>query len=209
MKVVIIDDHPIFLSGLVNVLSSKEGIKIVGQANNLKNGINIVIREKPEIVIIDLFIGKENGLDMIAQIKNSKINCKFIVLTCSLDLNQFKRATELEVDGYLLKDIFPEELISVIKTIEKDRKYFDPELVQMMLNKNSHNPLDVLTFREKQVLSYLSRGLKNKEIGEKLFVTEHTVKKHVGQILEKLDLTDRIQAALYAKDQIKNLSINL
>jgi DNA-binding NarL/FixJ family response regulator len=207
LKVVIIDDHPIFLSGLFNVLSSVEGIKIVGQANNLKSGINIVIREKPEIIIIDLLLGKENGLDMIARLKHSKINCKFIVLSCTPDLNQFKRAIELEVDGYLLKDILPEELISVLKTIEKDRKYFDPELVQMMLNKNNHNPLDMLTYREKQVLSHLSRGLKNKEIGEKLFVTEHTVKKHVGQILEKLDLTDRIQAALYAKDQIKNLSI--
>lgn len=208
MKIVIIDDHPIFLSGLVTVLSSDEGIQIVGQSNNLNSGINIAISEKPEIMIIDLVLGKENGLDMVARLKHLKINCKFIVLTCTSDLNQFKRATELEVDGYLLKDILPEELISIIKTIEKGRKYFDPELVQMMLNRNTHDPLDMLTFREKQVLTYLSRGLKNKEIGEKLFVTEHTVKKHVGQILEKLDLTDRIQAALYAKDQFKNLSLN-
>lgn len=208
MKIVIIDDHPIFLSGLVNVLSSDNGIQIVGQSNNLNSGINIVISEKPELIIIDLVLGKENGLDMIARLKHLNINCKFIVLTCTPDLNQFKRATELEVDGYLLKDILPEELISVIKTIEKGRKYFDPELVQMMLNRNTHSPLDILTFREKQVLTYLSRGLKNKEIGEKLFVTEHTVKKHVGQILEKLDLTDRIQAVLYVKDQFNNLSIN-
>ena len=109
----------------------------------------------------------------------------------------FRRARELGVDGYVLKEAFPEELIAAIRLVYRGRKYYDPSMVDLVMNKDEDDSLiEQLTPRELEVLRALGEGLNNKDIAKKLFITEYTVKKHVSQILAKLDLTGRTQAAL-------------
>lgn len=107
----------------------------------------------------------------------------------------------LGVEGYVLKEALPEELLSAIRLVAKGRKYYDPTVVQQAMEYDKEyrgKGMDELTPRELEVLAFLAKGMNNKAIAEALFITEHTVKKHIGQILEKLDLHDRTQAALYA-----------
>lgn len=111
-------------------------------------------------------------------------------------------AKEIRVDGYVLKEALPEELIHALKIISKGRKYYDPGVLELIIKSNDpfedDGHLEQLTPKEKEVLMELGKGRSNKEISQVLYITEYTVKKHVSQILAKLDLTDRTQAALYA-----------
>jgi len=122
------------------------------------------------------------------------------VLTSSVNEYDFKKADDAGAYGYVLKEALPEELLYAISLVNKGRKYYDPGIIGKMMSPSSQDDwLDELTPREKDVLLALGQGMCNKEIAKKLYITEYTVKKHVSQILAKLDMTDRTQAALYAQ----------
>lgn len=196
MRIGIIDDHPLVRQGLISILSLHEDFEIMGEATNCQEGIVMIMKNRPELVLIDLKLGDECGLDIIREVKN-KIETKFVILTSSAEQSDFVQAEILDVDGYILKEALPEELIYGLRLISKGRKYYDPGLVSLQM-KRDNDPIDLLTQREKEVLLALAEGLSNKEISQKLYVTEHTVKKHVSQILAKLDLADRTHAIIFA-----------
>jgi len=196
MRIGIIDDHPLVREGLISILSLHEDFEVVGEATNCQEGIFMIIEKKPEIVIIDLKLGNQCGLDIIREVKN-KVECKFVILTSSAEQSDFLQAEILGVHGYILKEALPEELIYGLRLIYKGRKYYDPGLVRLQIYRDN-DPLELLTQREKEVLLALGKGLSNKEISQKLYVTEHTVKKHVSQILSKLNLTNRTDAIIFA-----------
>jgi len=196
MRIGIIDDHPLVRQGLISILSLHEDFEIVGEATNCQEGIVMIMEKRPEIVLIDLKLGNECGLDIIREVKN-KTESKFVILTSSVEQSAFLQAETLDVDGYILKEALPEELIYGLRLVYKGRKYYDPGLVSLQMRRDS-DPLELLTQREKEVLLALGEGLSNKEISQKLYVTEHTVKKHVSQILAKLDLADRSHAIIFA-----------
>lgn len=206
MKVVIIDDHPLVIKGLNTILSLEKEIEVVGEAYDVKNGIEIIISTKPDIALIDLRLGISSGLDILSKIDKEKSNCKFVILTTSSGEVDFKNCKEANVDGYILKDAFPEEICYALKVIAKGRKYYDPGVLENIITTQDEIAIDCLTTREKDVLASLARGLSNKEIAKSLYITEYTVKKHVSQVLDKLDLSDRTQAAIYAinSGMIKN-----
>ncbi|HHV95120.1 MAG TPA: response regulator transcription factor [Clostridiaceae bacterium] len=195
MRIGIIDDHPLVREGLISVLSLHEDFKIVGEATNCQEGIAMILEKEPEIVLIDIKLGNESGLDIIREVKN-KIKTKFVILTSSAEQNDFLQAEILGVDGYILKEALSEELVYGLRLIYKGRKYYDPGLLRLQMRKDD-DPLELLTQREKEVLLALGEGLSNKEISKKLYVTEHTVKKHVSQILAKLNLTNRTDAIIF------------
>ncbi|MDF2538654.1 MAG: response regulator transcription factor [Herbinix sp.] len=199
MKILIIDDHPLVRRGLSFVLSLEKDIEIVGEACNIKEALDILNRQNPDIALVDLKLGSEYGLDIIDKYKASKSECKFIVLTSSAQEGDLRRAEEAGAFGYVLKEALPEELLYAIRVVSKGRKYYDPGMMEEIMKITSHEGIvEELTPREQEVLKALGQGLCNKEIAKKLYITEFTVKKHVSQILAKLDLTDRTQAALYA-----------
>jgi DNA-binding NarL/FixJ family response regulator len=148
-----------------------------------------------------LRLGDSSGLDTIQTCKEKVTSCKYIVLTSSADRDDFCRAEELGANGYILKQAFPEEIASAVRLVYRGRKYFDPLMVENYMHHKINDPFGVLTSRERDVLDALGEGLRNREIARKLFITEFTVKKHVSQILAKLDLSDRTQAALLARDR--------
>ncbi len=196
MRIGIIDDHPLVRQGLISILSLYEDFEIMGEATNCQEGIAMIMEKRPEIVLIDLKLGNECGLDIIKEVKN-KTESRFVVLTSSAEQSDFLQAEMLDVDGYILKEALPEELIYGLRLIYKGRKYYDPGLVRLQMKRND-DPLELLTQREKEVLLALGEGLSNREISQKLYVTEHTVKKHVSQILAKLNLSNRTDAIIFA-----------
>jgi len=198
LKVALVDDHPLVRQGLEAVLALEEGIEITGQASTAREALNMLTRYPPDVVLIDLRLPDDSGLNVIKCLKENGNDCKFIILTSSTERDDFRKAGEIGVDGYLSKEALPEEVLTAIRLVKQGRRYFDPEFVQMVMYELQGNPIEALTPRELEVLQALGRGMSNRAIAEELVVTEYTVKKHVSQILAKLDLEDRTQAALYA-----------
>lgn len=202
MKIVIIDDHPLVRKGLNSILSLDESMEILGEATKSSEALALLISKKPDLALVDLRLGNESGLDLITEAKRQGITCKFVILTSSADEKDFNHAKDIGVDGYILKEALPEELIQALQIIRKGRKYYDSGVYDFVMN--SRKPLqedgqiEQLTPKEKEVLLELGKGLSNKEIANSLYITEYTVKKHVSQVLAKLGLSDRTQAALYA-----------
>lgn len=200
MRLVIIDDHTLIRKGVSMVLSMEKDFEIVGEASDLKGGLKLINEVKPDLALIDLRLGNDNGLDLIGKVDKSKLNCKLVILTTSSEEEDFKSAEAKGVDGYILKDALPEEIIYAIRLIIRGRRYYDPAVIENVMKAQDEIAVTIeeLTSREKDVLIALGKGLSNMEIARQLFITEHTVKKHVSQIFSKLDLVDRTQAALYA-----------
>lgn len=202
MRIVLVDDHPLVRKGLASVLLLEENIEIVGEASNIADAINLITHKNPDLTLVDLRLGNENGLDIIGYFNTKGINCKFMVLTSSTNEWDFKMAKDLGVQGYILKEALPEELLYAVRLVGKGRKYYDPGILDEVMNDSDEN-IEELTEREQEVLFSLGEGMSNKEIAEKLYISIFTVKKHVSQILAKLDLTDRTQAALYIHSRLQ------
>lgn len=202
MTLVSIDDYPLSRQGLMAVLGLEEGFEFVGEASCINEARDVIFRLKPEIVIVDLKLKDECGFDIISEVKVSNNNCKVVVLTSSLDPDDFKRASEFGVDGYILKDAMPEEIVNAVRLVSKGRKYYDPSIMEILIKKEKLDNIEQLTPRELDVLAALGKGLNNKNIAAQLFISEYTVKKHVSQILAKLGLNGRTQAALYANKKL-------
>lgn len=202
MKVLIVDDHPLFRKGLNTILSLEGSMEVVGEASNTEEALAFLNTLKPDIAVIDLWLGVESGLELIAEALRQDIMCKFVVLSSSNVEDDFKRAKELELAGYLFKEASPEELLHALLMISKGKKYYDQRVIELVLtsrkNRTKDKQMEKLTPKEIEVLMELGKGLSNKEISQIMYITEYTVKKHVSQVLAKLNLSDRTQAALYA-----------
>jgi two-component system nitrate/nitrite response regulator NarL len=201
MRVMIVDDHPLVRKGIEMVASLESDIEFIGYASNGKEALELISKKNPEVALVDLRLPGEHGLDIIKKAREINNKCKYIILTSYATREEILNAMSLEVDGYILKEALPEELLSAIRLVARGRKYYDPVVVQHAMeyeHKSKEDGMDELTPRELEVLAALARGMNNRTIAESLFISEHTVKKHIGQILEKLNLQDRTQAALYA-----------
>lgn len=202
MKVVIIDDHPLIRKGLRSLFSLDKLMEVLGEATNRREALELLRAVKPDIAIVDLRLGEDSGLDLIMEASRLGITCKFVVLTSSTNEEDFNQAKAIGVAGYLLKEALPEELLHALQMINKGRKYYDPTVLDLIMNAKSpfeeDGHIEHLTPKEKEILIELGKGHSNKEISKTLYITEFTVKKHVSQVFAKLGLADRTQAALYA-----------
>ena len=196
MNVLIMDDHPLVRQGLSSTLSFEEDIKEIHEASSLDEAKVFLNLKKPEMTIIDLSLGREDGLKIVEWAKKNKCNTKFLVFTSSSKKEDFNRCKQSGVDGYLLKQAFLEDLLYALHVIARGKKFFDMELAE---SRNDQHD-DGVTKREKDVLTELGRGCSNQQIAEKLFISEHTVKKHISSILGKLNLHHRTEAALYVNN---------
>ncbi|NLW25085.1 MAG: response regulator transcription factor [Clostridia bacterium] len=204
MRIVIVDDHPLVRQGISSILSLDEMLELAGQAGDREEALQLLNKEDPDLTLMDLKLADDNGLEIIKVARQEGCQSKFIILTSSVDKDDFRQAGEIGVDGYVLKEALPEEILSAIRIVGKGRKYYDPGLMELMLadtKDDEDDELKELTPRELEVLKALGRGLSNKEIARELFITEYTVKKHVSQILDKLQLSDRTQAAIFANSK--------
>lgn len=199
MKIVIVDDHPLVRKGLTAVLTLEQDIEILGESEMVEEAIDLIEEKKPDLAIVDIKLGNRSGFEVVEKLKDS--DCRCMILTSSTMEMDVRRAEASGADGYVLKEALPEELLLAIKLIFKGKKYYDPGLMEMLFKKDDDDNLSRLTPKEREVLIGLGEGLSNQGMARKLMITEFTVKKHVSQILSKLSLNDRTQAALFAQSK--------
>lgn len=197
MKILIVDDHPLVRKGILSTLSFQEDIQNVLEASNVDDALNLIEREIPDLAIVDLNLGSEDGLEIIRKCKDKGSNTKFMILTSSIKKDDYTRSEEAGVDGYILKEAFAEDILYAIHLVLRGKKFIDSEVIRYQsANSMEDSHLKDLTSRESDVLVELGKGLSNYEIAKELYISENTVKKHVSNILSKLDLSHRTQAAL-------------
>ncbi len=201
IRVVMVDDHPLVRKGIEAATRLEEDLELLGSASSVEEALQLISEHRPDVALVDLRLQGEHGLSVVKKGRGICPQTRYIILTSFSTEEEIQGAIRANVDGYILKEALPEELISAIRTVSRGRKYFDPAVVQFAMDKNrdSKKPdLRNLTARELEVLRALGKGLNNCAIAGELYISEHTVKKHVGAILDKLDLKDRTQAALFS-----------
>lgn len=203
MNVLVIDDHPLVRKGIKSTLSMEDNISEVWEAGCMSEALLILMSRNPDIALVDINLGLEDGLETIKTARGKNVSTKFIVLTSSSRKEDFIRAQELDVDGYILKEAFTEDIIYAMHVVERGRKFYDPEIMHHCVAQSRDRSLDELSPRERDVLAELGNGLSNIQIAEKLYISEHTVKKHVSSILSKLNFSHRTEAALFASKNIQ------
>ncbi|WNS76709.1 response regulator transcription factor [Bacillus sp. DTU_2020_1000418_1_SI_GHA_SEK_038] len=204
IRVLIADDHHVVRRGLVFFLKTQAEIDIVGEAKNGKEAIDLAAKLCPDIVLMDLEMPVLNGIEATREIKKQYPEIKVMMLTSFSDQDHVIPAIEAGASGYQLKDIEPDELVKAIFQLMSGENQLHPKATTHLLSHlsgKSHSEkraVDELTKREIEVLQEIAKGKSNKEIAAELFITEKTVKTHVSNLLSKLELADRTQAALYA-----------
>jgi DNA-binding NarL/FixJ family response regulator len=204
IKVLIADDHHVVRRGLVFFLKTQKDIEVIGEAKNGQEAVDMTKTLQPDLVLMDLDMPIMDGIEATRQIKSVMPNMKIMILTSFSDQNHVIPAIEAGAAGYQLKDIEPDELVRSIKKLLSGENQLHPKatthLLSHLTNKSrkSKSPIEELTKRELEVLVEIAKGKSNKEIASSLFITEKTVKTHVSNVLAKLNLQDRTQAALFA-----------
>jgi two-component system nitrate/nitrite response regulator NarL len=200
MKILLVDDHPMVRKGLMSILSLEDNIEEIKEASSFAETLKILNVFIPDIMIVDLRLGKDDGLDVVRKAKELSKNTKFIVLTSSSKKDDFLRAQEIGVDGYILKEAFIEDIMYAFNVVARGKKFFDSELMQS--TKSEEDEFKDLTPREKDVLSEIGRGLSNIQIAQTLYISENTVKKHISSIFSKLGLSHRLEAAVFVNNKV-------
>lgn len=204
IRILLIDDHTLFRSGIKALLARQTDCEVVGEAADGLSGLKLIEQTRPDVVLLDLDMPVMNGRETLAQIMSVHPEQTVLMLTISEDGDDLTECMRLGARGYLLKNIHADFLIEAVKKAYHGDNIFSPEmtarLVQSLIRPQQpeSTPLDELTARELEILGHLSAGHSNKIIARHLDLAESTVKVHVQNILRKLELDSRVQAAVYA-----------
>lgn len=195
IRIVIAEDQRMLLGALASLLDLEEDMKVVGRAGNGEDAIKLVHELKPDVCIMDIEMPAKTGLDAAEELKG--LGCKVIILTTFARSGYFDRALKAGVSGYLLKDSPSEELAHSIRSVMAGRRIYASELVDEAYG-GEENPL---TEREKEVLGLVADGKNTKEIASELFITTGTVRNYISVILDKLNVSNRIEAITRFKEK--------
>jgi NarL family two-component system response regulator LiaR len=203
IRVLICEDHDIVRKGIRALLATEPGIQVVGEAGNGAEAITQAAALNPDVILMDLMMPEVDGIEATRQITAQQPDAHILVLTSFAADDKVFPAIKAGALGYLLKDSSPAELVQAIQQVASGEPSLEPAIARKLLLELHHPPeapltLDPLTGRELDVLRLISQGLSNREIAEQLVITERTVCTHVSNILSKLHLASRTQAALYA-----------
>lgn len=207
VKVMIVDDQKIFKEGLRMILNQDNEIDVVGLCENGQEAVDLVSLYHPDIILMDIQMPIMNGVEAVKYIKENNKEIDIIMLTTFHDDKYIYNAIKNGASGYLLKDTSVETIISAIKIVYHGGALINPEVAKILLNqftKLANNNgmetdaiLKILTDREFEISKLVSEGMNNKEISKRLFLSEGTVKNHLTRILQKLELRDRTQLAIF------------
>lgn len=201
IRIMITDDHEMVRLGLVSYFMTEPHIEVVGEARNGQESIALAKELLPDVMLMDLLMDNGTGIDATKEIMKFHPSCKILILTSYYDEEQVFPALEAGAFGYLLKTLPAHKIAEAVRDAMNGQATISPKVTDLMMKKlrpKKRMLHDDLTEREIDVLKCLGDGLSNQEIGEKLFIGIKTVKTHVSNILGKLELTDRTQAAVYA-----------
>jgi DNA-binding NarL/FixJ family response regulator len=214
ISILIVDDHPLFRQGLRNVLVGEPDLEVVGEGGNGQEALELIRSLKPKVTLLDINLPEMNGLQVVRQIQAERVNLAVIMLTAYHDLEQELHAFRAGSSAYCPKDVTPRHLVQVVRWVAQghyvvgDRVY-DQEGLQAWLEEgvekagrpylnDTREAFSPLSPREMEILQCVTRGMSNKEIAYSLGISHQTVKNHMTAILQKLDVEDRTQAAVYA-----------
>jgi two-component system, NarL family, response regulator LiaR len=203
IRLLVVDDQGIVRKGVRALLAEVDGMKVLGEASNGLEAVKQAEALQPDVILMDLVMPGMDGIEAIRQIMARQPKARILALTSFAADDKVFPAIKAGALGYLLKDSEPEDLIAAIKNIYRGEPFLHPSIARKVLEELSHpagNPPtpEPLTERELEVLQLVSQGLSNQEIAERLVIGDATVRTHIGNILGKLHLANRVQAALYA-----------
>ena len=206
ISIIIADDHSMIREGIKQLLELDENFTVIGFANNGREAIDKIKIFHPDVLLLDVNMPVLGGIETLAEIKQNKIDVKVIMLTIHNEREYLIKAAELGCDGYILKEADSDELKKAIYNVYEGKRYIQPQMAPMLnsylVNKADDDKKIVgLTKREVQVLKLVAEGMFNRDIAEKLEISERTVKNHIANIFKKIQVSDRTQAAVFA---IKN-----
>lgn len=199
IKVILVDDHEMVRLGLKSFLNLQADIEVVGEASNGREGIELALALKPDVVVMDLVMPEMDGVEATLALLKQWKEAKILVLTSYLDNEKIYPVIEAGAKGYMLKTSSAAEILHSIKKVAKGQLAIETEVDQKIKYHDEHPELhDELTTRERDVLKLLTKGYDNQTIADELFISLKTVKTHVSNILAKLEVEDRTQAVVYA-----------
>ena len=208
IRVLVVDDHALFRRGLQMVLGAETDIEVVGEASDGAEALKVAAETTPDIVLMDVRMPKRGGIDATTAIKGAVPSTKIIMLTISDEEADLYDAIKAGAMGYLLKEISIEEVASAVRAVYNGQSLISPSMASKLLtefatmvrkdDERQQVPTPRLTDREMEVLKLVAKGINNRDIAKKLFISENTVKNHIRNILEKLQLHSRMEAVVYA-----------
>ncbi|MBI2849079.1 MAG: response regulator transcription factor [Chloroflexi bacterium] len=210
LRLLVVDDHALFRKGLVALLRSQPDLEVVGEADSGEQALKRARETMPDIVLMDIMMPEGNGLEATLRIKEEMPQVKIIILTISETEEDLFEAVKSGAQGYLLKDLEPEDLYRSLRGVFHGEVHISPFMAAKMFNEFTdqshgyqHHGIsgDLLSPREREVLSIVKQGATNRDIAAALFISENTVKNHLSSILDKLHLHNRVQAAAYALEK--------
>jgi two-component system nitrate/nitrite response regulator NarL len=210
IRILIVDDETLIRSGLRMILENSPGLAVVGEAGNKADALRLAKKDQPDIILLDVNLRGSSGLDFLPELLSSAASSRVLVLTGMLDEKTHDSAMRVGAMGVVLKDKSAETLIKAIERVHAGEVWLDRSALGRFFSERSHpdsdnekrNPeaakIRSLTEREREVVTLIGEGLKNKQIAERLFISETTVRHHLTSVFSKLDVSDRLELVIYA-----------
>ena len=191
IRILSVDDHPLLREGIAAIINSQPDMQLVAAAANAQEAIQLFRKHQPDVTLMDLRLPDMSGIDTVVAIRKEFPQARIIMLTTFEGDVEIQSALEAGARGYMLKSMPPKELVEVIRLVHAGKKRIPTQVATQLAE---HMSDEALTPREIEVLRHIAEGNRNRDIGEKLFITEETVKVHIKHIMDKLGASDRTQA---------------
>jgi NarL family two-component system response regulator LiaR len=203
IRLLVVDDQTVVREGLAAILTNYSDIEVIGQAADGIQAVEIIKKEKPDVLLLDMMMPNQDGLTTIPKVREVSPNTRILVVTAYAENDLVYQAIKAGALGYILKDATRDQLLQAVRDVDQGRASLQPSIAVKLIQEINHPTeltytADPLTRRELETIRLIARGLSNQEIAEKLVVNERTIAKYVSSILDKLQLANRTQAALYA-----------
>lgn len=199
MKILILEDHPLVAKGVRSVLEEVFSEAKIDIECNLNDVISEIEFKTYDLVLVDLCIKGETSFDFLEKSIRYNKDSKHLILTSSIRKDYFEKAFSYDIDGYLVKECMPEDLIYAVKSVLNNRKFIDPVFYEIDMKRKKKSKVILLSPREKEILRMLGRGKSNKQIAIEAFITVNTVKKHITNIFNKMEFNNRNEAIMFCQ----------